>query len=623
MELQRYLTIVRRWIWLLVLGVVLGALGGYFASSSQTPIYQASTRFVILRAAQTSNVDYYSYLDSQQLISTYIQLLTTSSLAEAASLELGFQVYPGQASASQMTDTQFVQLTVTDPDPEKAARIANVMVTVLIDQNEKLQAVRYVNSEQNLLAQAEQVQTQITDLQSQLTNVSSATVKDQLVQVESQINDLQTQITNLQTEITNLSVNDPTEEQKAQLADAQASLAQLQPVLSQYQQIYSNLIVLGQPLNNNNSTTQLSHLQTTLSLYQQIYVDLLSSLENVRLARAQNTPNVVQVEPAVVPTSPIRPQPIRSTLLAAAVGFMLAAGIAFLIEYLDDTLKTPEDVERELNLRVIGLVADMNSGEKKNGNNGTPKIHVAEQPRSPVSEAFRTLRTNLEFSDVDRPLRVIQVTSAGPAEGKSTVAANLAQVMSQGNKRVILLDGDLRRPSVHKQFNIPNRAGLSEILRGKMTVADAVHRWSQNGSKEMGIVTSGSLPPNPAELLGSEKMGQILDDIKKIADVVVIDSPPMLVADAQVLSSRVDGTLFVIRPGTTHIDSARTTIEQLTRANARMLGVVMNRIPRNRGYYYGGYRHYSPYYYYTKKNGYAAYGTDESSKTSPTADHGD
>jgi capsular exopolysaccharide synthesis family protein len=622
MELQRYLTIVRRWVWLLVLGVVLGALGGFIASSSQTPVYQASTRFVILRAAQSSTSDYYSYLDSQQLIKTYIQLLTTADLMNAVSGQIGSPVEARQANASQIQDTQFVLLTVTDTNAERAAIIANALVKNLIKQNEELQAVRYVTSEQNLQSQSEKVQAQINSLQTQITDISSATVRDQVVQVQTQIDDLQSQITELQNRITELgSLVNPTDEQKIELLDKNANLAQLQPILALYQQVYTNLVVLGQPVDGgNNASTQLSQLQTTLGLYQQIYVSLLSSLENVRLARAQNTPNVVQVEVATTPLNPIRPQPLQSTLLAAAVGLMLAAGIAFLVEYLDDTLKTPEDVERELNLRVIGLVADMNPGDKKNGNSPKVLLHVAEQPRSPVSEAFRTLRTNLEFSDVDRPLRVILVTSAGPAEGKSTVAANLAQVMSQGNKRVILLDADLRRPSIHRQFDIPNRVGLSDVLRGKMTVADAVHRWSRNGSKEMGIVTSGSLPPNPAELLGSEKMGQILDDIKKIADIVVIDSPPMLVADAQVLSPRVDGILFVIQPGTTHIDSARTTVEQLSRVNARLLGVVMNRIPRNRGYYYGGYRHYSPYYYYTKKNGYSAYGSEESNKSDSAAD---
>jgi succinoglycan biosynthesis transport protein ExoP len=613
MELQRYLTIARRWIWLIVLGVVLGAAGGYFASSSQTPIYQASTRFVILRAAQASAYDSYStYLDSQQLISTYIQLLTTTSLAEAASDALGFQVYPGQASASQITDTQFVQLSVTDPDPEKAAKVANVMVTILIDQNEKLQAVRYASAESNLQTQADNVQVQISTLQSQISDLSSATVQEQVTKVQTQIDDLQTQISGLQTRITELlAIKDSTEAQNIELVDKQASLAQLQPVLAGYQQIYSNLVVAGQPVSS--TSNQLSQLQTNLSLYQQIYVSLLSNLENIRLARAQNTPNVIQVEPATVPGSPIRPQPFQSTLLAAAVGFMLAAGIAFLVEYLDDTLKTPEDIERELNLTVLGLIADMGYDKKNNGDNFPEIIHVAEKPRSPIAEAFRSLRTNLEFSGVDRPLHILLVTSAGPGEGKSTIAANLAFILSQSGKRVILLDADLRRPNIHRIMDIPNRVGLSDLLRGKLAIQDVLRPW--NGFTQLSIITSGSLPPNPSELLGSEKMGHILKELSSLVDFIVVDTPPSLVADAQILSPKVDGILFVVQPGKTHVDSARTTVEQLVRVQARLLGVVLNRIPRNRGYYYGGYRHYSPYSYYTNKGHYAAYGSDSTTQT--------
>jgi capsular exopolysaccharide synthesis family protein len=175
----------------------------------------------------------------------------------------------------------------------------------------------------------------------------------------------------------------------------------------------------------------------------------------------------------------------------------------------------------------------------------------------------------------------------------------LAIILSQGGKKVLLLDADLRRPNVHKQFSIPNRVGLSDLIRGRMDVEDVIQ--VPENIKKLSIITSGSLPPNPAELLGSLKMGLILDSLKSIFDVIVIDTPPMLVSDAQILSSRVDGILFVVRPGKTHIDVAKSPLEELKRIDARVVGVVLNRIPRNRGYYYGGYRYYSPYY---SSNGY-------------------
>ena len=589
MDIKQIFVAAKRWLWFLLLGTILGTVGGYFFSNRQTPIYQASTRFVVLRAAQTT-YDYYSYLDSQQLISTYAQLLSTESLLAQASQELGFPVRKGQATAAQIDDTQFVQLTVKDTDPERAALIANGLVKVLIDQNEQLQSVRYISAEQNLQNRIDEAQQQIAILQNQINEISSATVENQLLSVQTQIDDLQNQVTALNVEITKIDPENATDEEISMLADYQAQLDQLTPVLSLYQQIYTNLVVLKTPAQGNTSTTtQLDQLRTTLELYQQIYISSIGSLETLRLTRAQNTPNVVQVESAVTPSSPISPKPMQSALLAGGIGLLVTAGIAFLVEFLDDTIKTPDEVKEILQLPVIGLIGELRkkTKEEKIGN------YVAYHPRSPVSEAFRALRTNLEYSSIDKPLRSILVTSAGESEGKTTVATNLAIVLAQSGKKVLLLDSDMRRPNVHAQFNIHNRVGLSDLVRGKLTVDNVIRVLPE--IKNLYIITSGGLPPNPAELLGSERMRTILEEMKSIYDIIVLDSPPMLVSDAQIMSTRTDGVIYVIVPGNTHSVAAKRPLEELMRINANLLGVVMNRIPRNRDYYYGGYNYYSPY----------------------------
>ncbi|RPJ38047.1 MAG: polysaccharide biosynthesis tyrosine autokinase, partial [Chloroflexi bacterium] len=195
--------------------------------------------------------------------------------------------------------------------------------------------------------------------------------------------------------------------------------------------------------------------------------------------------------------------------------------------------------------------------------------------------------------------RSLLVTSPGPAEGKTTVATNLAAIFSQASKRVALVDGDLRRPHIHSMFGMSNRDGLSNLFRNQAS-PHSVSR-SKVDLPQLMIITSGSLPPNPAELLGSERMEQILKDLHSLADIVLIDTPPSVVADAQVLAAKVDAVIMVIQPGKTHAEAARVTLETFKRAGARVVGVVLNRIPRNRNYYYGGYQYYSPY---SEKKGY-------------------
>jgi capsular exopolysaccharide synthesis family protein len=236
----------------------------------------------------------------------------------------------------------------------------------------------------------------------------------------------------------------------------------------------------------------------------------------------------------------------------------------------------------------------------------TAGVYVHRQPRSPVSEAFRLLRTNLEFAGVDRPIKRLLLTSAGPNEGKTTVAVNLAAIIGQGGRKVMLLDADLRRPRVHLFLELPNRVGLSDLFRSSIGL-DGVIR-TLNPLENVSVITSGILPPNPAELLASARMEQILQEAGQQVDIVILDCPPAIVADVQVLSAKVDGVVIVIHPGHTQADAALAMLDQLKRANAPIVGVVLNRIPRDRADYYGGYHHYSPYY-----SGYHHY-TDDPSK---------
>ena len=603
MELKRYLIQIRRWKWLLIVGLVLGIAGGYIGSLLTIPIYQASTKVMVTQTGQNQSSDITGYLNGQQLTETYVQLVKTKLVMETVYKRLGLTVDPDTLgdgiTAKSIVNTQLIQITVEDSSPLKAQTIANTLVSVLIEQNDSIQIGRYTSMEDSLQAQKTQMETQIAALQNQIDQLSTTTIAEQKKLMEDQISTLQAESTSLQQDIANTTT--PTPQQQILLDDKKSRLAQVQSLLSVYQQNYSNLVVTGQMTEGTNSgvNSQLTLMNTTLTLYQQIYLSILNNLETVRLARLQNTPNVVQIESASLPENPVRPRKLVNTALAGIMGLIVAAGGVFIKEYFDDTLKTPEEVENILGLPVIGSIAEMSF------ENGTESLYVANNPRTPISEAFRTLRTNLEFI---HPLKTVLVTSPGSAEGKSTIAANLAAIISQGSMRVTLMDADLRKPHIHRILGILNHVGLSDIFRGNLTDNQSVIQPVEN-SKNLSVITSGSLPPNPAELLGSNIMLMFIESLKKQTDIVVIDCPPSLVSDSQILASKVDGVILVIKPGFTHINAAKATIEQLKRGGGKLVGIVVNGIPKDYGYYYGGQN------YYLSKNKYQYYSEEGNSKS--------
>jgi non-specific protein-tyrosine kinase len=291
------------------------------------------------------------------------------------------------------------------------------------------------------------------------------------------------------------------------------------------------------------------------------------------------------VEPATVPTVPISPRVGMTVILGSAIGLVLAVGGAFLIEYLDDTIKTSDDVARTADLPTLARIARIDGGAYPE------KLIALHHPLSPTVEAYRLLRANLQFSAIDRPLHTLMVNSPGPGEGKSVTLANLAVVMAQSGLRVVAVDADLRRPVLHQVFGLPNSHGLSDaILQTNPPVGEHLQPTEV---ENLWLLASGPLPPNPAELLGSDRMAAVIEELQAQADMVLLDSPPVLVvADALILSNRVDGVLLVNDAGRTRRSEARHAAEEFRRVRANLLGVVLNRLPRGRGGYYRNHYHY-------------------------------
>ena len=225
---------------------------------------------------------------------------------------------------------------------------------------------------------------------------------------------------------------------------------------------------------------------------------------------------------------------------------------------------------------------------RKQARNNTVRHLITKlNPRSPISEQFRTIRTNLQFSSVDDELKTMLVTSAGPSEGKSSTVANLAIVFAQQEKRVLLIDADLRKPTVHYTFRIDNRRGLSSVLVGELALHDAV---SKSDVQNLDVLPCGPIPPNPSELLGSKAMKKLIADASEYYDLIIFDTPPVLaVTDAQILANISDGALLVVRSKQTEVENAEKAKELLMPAHAKLLGVILNDREQKKGnyYYYG------------------------------------
>ena len=309
----------------------------------------------------------------------------------------------------------------------------------------------------------------------------------------------------------------------------------------------------------------------------QVFQSKISDLE-LRSKFARKTASVLQS--AEVPSAPIRPKKAQNIVMAGLLGLFFGLCLALLQELFDDRINSPEEAERVLRLPNLGHIPMI----EEEGLRLIKDISAF----SPLMESYRSLRTNINFAAVGSPIRSLVVTSSVPAEGKSTTVANLAMAMALDSKRVIIVDADLRRPSQHKLFKIDSSPGLTDLLVGTHTIEEVIR---ETGVEGVSVIPAGSPPPNPAELLGSSAMGHLLATLEASADVVLFDSPPALaVADSVVLASRTNGVLLVIGYGETKKTNTRKAIEILSRANAHVLGTVLNRMDGpSSGYYYGKY----------------------------------
>ncbi|MBW3590810.1 MAG: polysaccharide biosynthesis tyrosine autokinase [Actinobacteria bacterium] len=309
------------------------------------------------------------------------------------------------------------------------------------------------------------------------------------------------------------------------------------------------------------------------------------------------------ISAAQTPTEPVRPKKAVNLAISMVLGGLLGVGIALVADTLDDKIRTPEEVEEKVGAPILGYIPFVKAWDQQN----RAGLAMFGTKASGAAEAYRTLRTNLSFVALERPLKTILVTGVLAGTGKSTCAANLAATLAQGGSKVILVSADLRRPSVHRLFELSNSKGLVTALDQKSDLCESLQ---DTEIRTLKLLAAGGLPPNPTEILASQRFGQLLVELRDLADYVVVDAPPVLgLGDSSALASQVDGVLFVVRPGAATKREVMHAGEQLRKAGGRVIGCLLNAVEANQGY---GYY----YHYYYSQYGVATNGQDSNGRGS-------
>jgi polysaccharide biosynthesis transport protein len=385
---------------------------------------------------------------------------------------------------------------------------------------------------------------------------------------------------------------------KSQLDSARKREGQL---LASYESESAAANIQGQ------ATTKLTTLKREIETGRNLLDTYTQRQKEQELAIASGRPDNIKISNnAVVPTTPVGPQRNRNIIVALFISLGAGIGLAFLLDYLDDSVKTSDDIGRHLGLPTLALIPHYVSVEKRrlslaaaNGNGGTSPtaLITLEERHSPMAEAYRHLRTSLLFSSAGKPPQTILVTSSQPSEGKTTTAINTAITLAQADADVVIIDCDLRRPRIHNYFNLDNTQGLTNYLSGERNTENLLKTY--HDLPRLKIITSGPIPPNPAELLSSNEMKNLLQFLRGRFKHVIIDSPPAIsFTDAAILSTLVDGVVLVAMAGKSSIHLMRRFKQRLGNIGARIYGVVLNGIKSSSldyDYYGGGY-----YQYYTK-----------------------
>ncbi len=414
-----------------------------------------------------------------------------------------------------------------------------------------------------------------------------------------EVQQVQAQIRSLEAELKKA----PNEVLASMKAKADAASAQLDGLQKAYTK------ESGLTAQQTKNVIELASMRADLTSDQQYLNTLLQKRRELSVAGNSGGTNVTVSNYSRLPHAPVGPYRTRTILIAFVLSLVAGIGLAFLLDFLDDTIKSVDDISRYINLPALALIPAARSDKPRlrpgqaPGPSETTALAMVKDVRSPIAESYRHLRTSLLLSSAGTPPRTILVTSSQPSEGKTTTAINTAFILAQTGAQVLIIDCDLRRPRLHAHFNMPNARGLTNALSGETNDIDNLIQNCEQ-SPTLKVLTSGPMPPNPAELLGSDEMRKLLKGLSEKFTHVIVDSPPAIsFTDASILSTFVDGVILVVHGGRSSRAVVRRVKQQLLDIGANIFGVVLNnvKIESKSNYYYSGY--YSSYYDY--------YGSDE------------
>jgi capsular exopolysaccharide synthesis family protein len=524
LDLRDYLAVLRRRKVTIAVTTGVMIVGAIVLSLLQTPQYRSTAEVLLERQSAQDLVDEAPQQggnanDEAQRIQTEVEVMRSRSVRDAVQAELG---YSPSVRISAKGATSVVSISATDTDPAQAAEEANTYAATAITIRRDAAVAVLESAVEVLLLQV-------------------ADVDEQLRQSEQAVVDLQQQL---------------------------AAIPEGDPARDPIQRQIDQAII--------ERDTQ----RVTLQAQKAGYLDRLGQLRlSINGAQADGGGQVVSE--AVEPREPFAPDPIRNTLIALVFGLLLGAALAFLRDYLDDRIRSKDDLDLVTGgVDVLGLVPLVEDWK----NRADAELVSVSAPASPAAEAYRSLRTSLQFVGIGRQVRIIQITSSSASEGKTTTLSNLGVVLARAGHRVVLVDCDLRRPRLHRFFGLENQLGFSTAILG-----DDVSEVIQDvpDIPRLSVVASGPTPPNPSELLATRRSSDLLDTLADHFDYVLVDCPPLLpVADAVILASYVDASLLVATVNTTTKRSLTRSLELIRQVDAPLVGLVLNGLEAQQAYAY-------------------------------------